>query len=79
MVIEPKSDRLKNAPRPLGATVGDLLDKPLRNGGLALSRPVASIVLAAAIVLLILILRQRPERVQAPRSADQGVEARSQA
>jgi uncharacterized membrane-anchored protein len=65
--------------RPLGATVGDLLDKPLQNGGLALSRPLASAVLAAAIVLLILILRQRPERIQAPRSADQRSEARSQA
>ena len=27
--------------RPLGATVGDLLDKPVRDGGLALSRPIA--------------------------------------
>ena len=48
--------------RPLGATVGDLLDKPLAKGGLALSRPVASLVIAAAIVLLILILPQRPGR-----------------
>ena len=28
--------------RPLGATVGDFLDKPLNDGGLALSRPIAS-------------------------------------
>ena len=27
--------------RPLGATVGDLLDKPVRDGGLARSRPIA--------------------------------------
>jgi uncharacterized membrane-anchored protein len=49
--------------RPLGATVGDLLDKPVQSGGLALSRPIASTVLAAAIVVLILVLRQEPERV----------------
>ena len=29
--------------RPLGATVGDFLDKPLDHGGLALSRPIASV------------------------------------
>jgi uncharacterized membrane-anchored protein len=46
--------------RPLGATVGDFLDKPLDHGGLALSRPMASLVMAIAIVLLILILPQRP-------------------
>ena len=40
--------------RPLGATVGDFLDKPVAQGGLALSRPIASAVLAVAIVLLIL-------------------------
>jgi uncharacterized membrane-anchored protein len=45
--------------RPLGATVGDFLDKPHDHGGLALSRPIASAVLGVAIVLLILILPQR--------------------
>jgi uncharacterized membrane-anchored protein len=45
--------------RPLGATVGDFLDKPLAKGGLDLSRPIASAVLAVAIVALILILPQR--------------------
>lgn len=45
--------------RPLGATVGDFLDKPLDHGGLALSRPLASAVLAAVIMVLILILPQR--------------------
>jgi uncharacterized membrane-anchored protein len=46
--------------RPLGATVGDFLDKPVAAGGLDLSRPIASAVLAIAIILLILILPQRP-------------------
>lgn len=48
--------------RPLGATVGDFLDKPLEDGGLSLSRPIATAVMAAAIVLLILVLPQRPGR-----------------
>jgi uncharacterized membrane-anchored protein len=46
--------------RPLGATVGDFLDKPLAQGGLDLSRAVASALLASAIVLLIALLPQRP-------------------
>jgi len=45
--------------RPLGATVGDFLDKPLAEGGLNFSRPVASAVLMGAIVLLVWILPQR--------------------
>ena len=45
--------------RPLRATVGDFLDKPVRNGGLALSRPVASAVIAAFIIVCLLILPQR--------------------
>ncbi|KQV58430.1 MULTISPECIES: hypothetical protein [unclassified Caulobacter] len=48
--------------RPLGAAVGDFLDKPLDHGGLALSRPVASAVLAGAMIALILILPQRSGR-----------------
>jgi uncharacterized membrane-anchored protein len=48
--------------RPLGATVGDFLDKPLDHGGLAFSRPLASAVLAAAILVLVLVLPQRPAR-----------------
>ncbi len=48
--------------RPLGATVGDFLDKPLAQGGLAFSRPLASLVLAVVIVLLIALLPQRPGR-----------------
>lgn len=46
--------------RPLGATVGDFLDKPLSHGGLDLSRPVASVAIAVAIIALIAILPQRP-------------------
>jgi uncharacterized membrane-anchored protein len=45
--------------RPLGATLGDLLDKPHDHGGLEISRYVASGILAAIIVALILILPQR--------------------
>ena len=48
--------------RPLGATVGDFLDKPLNKGGLAMSRPIASAVLAVVIIVLIVILPQRPGR-----------------
>lgn len=48
--------------RPLGATLGDLLDKPLDQGGFALSRPIASAVLAAAVLILVLVLPQRAGR-----------------
>jgi uncharacterized membrane-anchored protein len=44
--------------RPLGATVGDFVDKPLGDGGLELSRPLASAVLVGVIVALILVLPQ---------------------
>jgi len=46
--------------RPLGATVGDFLDKPVAKGGLELSRPIATLVLAVAIIALVLLLPQRP-------------------
>jgi len=46
--------------RPLGATVGDFLDKPLNQGGLNFSRPLASAILAGFIVLAILLIPQRP-------------------
>ena len=53
--------------RPLGATVGDWLDKPLAKGGLAMSRPLASAALAIVILALIFFLPQRagahPERL----------------
>ena len=46
--------------RPLGATVGDFLDKPVASGGLEWSRPLASAVLAVLIIVLVLVLPQRP-------------------
>jgi uncharacterized membrane-anchored protein len=45
--------------RPLGATVGDFLDKPTDHGGLALSRPLASAIIAAFILGCLLVLPQR--------------------
>jgi len=45
--------------RPLGATLGDLLDKPLDNGGLAFSRFYASAILAAVIIACVALLPQR--------------------
>jgi uncharacterized membrane-anchored protein len=48
--------------RPLGATVGDFLDKPVAKGGLEFSRPLASAILAVVIVVLILVLPQRAGR-----------------
>jgi uncharacterized membrane-anchored protein len=48
--------------RPLGASLGDFLDKPVSHGGLALSRPLASIVIAAFIVIGLLVLPQRAGR-----------------
>ncbi len=48
--------------RPLGATVGDFLDKPMNHGGLALSRPLASAVIAAFIITCVVVLPQRAGR-----------------
>ena len=45
--------------RPLGATVGDFLDKPVSHGGLNLSRPIASVVIAIFIIACVLLLPQR--------------------
>ena len=45
--------------RPLGATLGDFLDKPLQNGGLAFSRFYATAILAAIILACIAFLPQR--------------------
>jgi uncharacterized membrane-anchored protein len=52
--------------RPLGAVVGDFLDKPYAQGGLELSRVWATLVLGSAIAALILLVRQRaaPAEVQ---------------
>ena len=48
--------------RPLGATVGDFLDKPIKQGGMALSRPLASAVIAVFIIVCLLVFKQRPGR-----------------
>jgi uncharacterized membrane-anchored protein len=48
--------------RPLGATLGDLLDKPISHGGFDLSRPAASAVIALFIVGCVLLLPQRAGR-----------------
>jgi len=45
--------------RPLGATVGDFLDKPVAQGGLALSRPLATLVIGVFMVAYILLIPQR--------------------
>jgi uncharacterized membrane-anchored protein len=45
--------------RPLGATLGDFFDKPVAQGGLDVSRPLASAILAVAIIIFILVLPQR--------------------
>jgi len=48
--------------RPLGAVLGDFLDKPVDAGGLAVSRYVASAALAAFILAWLVIFPQRPAR-----------------
>jgi uncharacterized membrane-anchored protein len=48
--------------RPFGATVGDFLDKPVSQGGLAFSRPLASAVIAMFIIGCLLVLPQRAGR-----------------
>ncbi|MGC4059931.1 MAG: hypothetical protein QM749_03380 [Aquabacterium sp.] len=48
--------------RPLGAVVGDFLDKPVANGGLAMSRYTASAALLVFIALCMLLFKQRAAR-----------------
>ncbi len=45
--------------RPLGATLGDWLDKPVQDGGLAFSRYYASVLLGAVILICVIFLPQR--------------------
>jgi uncharacterized membrane-anchored protein len=45
--------------RPLGATVGDFFDKPIAQGGLNVSRPLASAILAVSIIVCIWLIPQR--------------------
>ena len=56
--------------RPLGATIGDFLDKPLADGGLAVSRPVASLIIAALMMIGIVAFGRRaaqPSPIPPPR------------
>jgi uncharacterized membrane-anchored protein len=46
--------------RPLGATLGDFLDKPFDHGGLDLSRPLATAVISFLMVASVLLIPQRP-------------------
>jgi uncharacterized membrane-anchored protein len=55
--------------RPLGAVVGDYLDKPLAEGGLALSRSSATLALLVAIATLVLFLPQQASRGERKHSA----------
>lgn len=48
--------------RPLGAVVGDFLDKPIDHGGLALSRYTASGILLLVIISCLFLFKQRPGR-----------------
>ena len=45
--------------RPLGAVVGDFLDKPISSGGLALDRYSASVVLVAFIVACLVFFKHK--------------------
>jgi uncharacterized membrane-anchored protein len=45
--------------RPLGATLGDLLDKPVDHGGLAVSRFTASTLLAVCMIVLVFLIPQK--------------------
>ena len=52
--------------RPLGATAGDFFDKPVSDGGLNISRPLASLIIAVAIVICVLVFPQRAGSHAAP-------------
>lgn len=51
--------------RPLGATVGDFLDKPIASGGLDFSRPMATLALLVGIAICLWVLPQRPSKARA--------------
>jgi uncharacterized membrane-anchored protein len=52
--------------RPLGATVGDFFDKPVAQGGLDVSRPLASAIIAAVMIACILIFPQQAGKHPGP-------------
>ncbi|MEO6973014.1 MAG: hypothetical protein ABI135_06315 [Rhodoferax sp.] len=58
--------------RPLGATVGDFLDKPVASGGLDMSRYTASAALAVFILICVVLLPQRAETIALPKTGTQG-------
>ena len=44
---------------PLGAVVGNVLDKPVSHGGLAMSRPMICLILAGLMFLTLLVFRRQ--------------------
>lgn len=52
--------------RPLGATLGDFLDKPVSQGGLQVNRLYASLILLAFMAMSLLVVRQRPAGSRRP-------------
>jgi uncharacterized membrane-anchored protein len=56
--------------RPLGATAGDFFDKPVADGGLNISRPLASLIIAVAIVICVLVFPQRAGSHTAPAAGE---------
>jgi len=52
--------------RPLGATLGDLLDKPLSDGGFGVSRLLATLTLLGVIVTGVFFLRNEPRKLPPP-------------
>jgi uncharacterized membrane-anchored protein len=64
--------------RPLGATIGDFLDKPRADGGLALGRFYASGVILVFIVVCILVIPQRAGRHPGEDEAGKLSDARAQ-
>ena len=54
--------------RPLGATLGDFLDKPVAEGGLHISRLIASLILLAFVIAAVAVLPQRAATQPEPQS-----------
>jgi uncharacterized membrane-anchored protein len=50
--------------RPLGATIGDIITKPLNDGGLNISRPVASLIILVVMIPLVFFFSKEPEPSQ---------------
>ncbi len=54
--------------RPLGAMLGDVLDKPRDDGGFGLSRPIASAVIAGFVIACVLLLPKRAGAIRPART-----------